>query len=64
MKLLGRIWLWGSASFGLSSVWAVAEEITFSEHVAPVIYQNCVECHNPDGIGPFSLLTYEDVKRR
>ncbi len=38
--------------------------ITFAEHVAPIIRQNCVGCHQPEGIGPFSLMTYDQVSRR
>lgn len=40
------------------------ETVTFSDHIAPILEKQCVECHNPDGIGPFSLLTYEDVSKR
>ena len=38
--------------------------ITFSEHIAPVIHQNCTPCHRPDGPGPFSLITYKDVLKK
>ncbi len=41
-----------------------AEEITFSEHVAPIIYDNCAVCHREEGIGPFPLIEYDSVKRR
>jgi len=40
------------------------QNITFSEHIVPLLQKNCVECHNPRGIGPFSLLNYEQVKPR
>src|SRR5688572_20290014 len=42
---------------------AGAEEVTYSENVASIIQQNCVVCHRPGGIGPMSLLTYEDARR-
>ncbi len=29
--------------------------------VAPILYQNCTSCHNPNGIAPFSLMTYADA---
>lgn len=35
--------------------------VTFAEHVAPILYQNCVECHRPNTAAPFSLITYEQV---
>jgi hypothetical protein len=37
---------------------------TFSEDVAPLIYEHCAPCHRPEGSGPFSLLSYQDVRRR
>ncbi|CAN5550941.1 hypothetical protein BH10BAC1_BH10BAC1_11250 [soil metagenome] len=40
------------------------EHVTFSEHIAPIIYKNCTSCHRPGEAGPFSLLTYQDAKAR
>jgi tetratricopeptide (TPR) repeat protein/mono/diheme cytochrome c family protein len=37
--------------------------VTFSEHVAPILFQHCVGCHRPDGDAPFSLLTYTDARQ-
>jgi tetratricopeptide (TPR) repeat protein/mono/diheme cytochrome c family protein len=37
---------------------------TFNKHIAPIVFQNCAACHHPGGSAPFSLLTYEDVKKR
>jgi mono/diheme cytochrome c family protein len=37
---------------------------TFSATVAPIVYTHCVECHRPDGPGPFPLITYDDVAKR
>jgi hypothetical protein len=39
-------------------------KITFSEHIAPVIFKNCTSCHRPGEAGPFNLLTYSDVVSR
>jgi tetratricopeptide (TPR) repeat protein len=47
-------------------VWAadsLPKNVTFSQHIAPIIYQNCAPCHRPGESGPFSLLSYDDVKR-
>lgn len=41
-----------------------AAPVTFSETIAPIVYQNCVTCHRPGEAAPFSLITYEDVKKR
>jgi hypothetical protein len=38
--------------------------VTFSEHIAPILYQNCVACHRPGEAAPFSLISYDDVKKR
>ena len=29
--------------------------------VAPILYANCTSCHHPNGIAPFSLITYGDA---
>ena len=38
-----------------------AQSPTWSEDVASVIYANCSSCHHEGGIGPFSLMTYQDA---
>ena len=35
---------------------------TFSKDVAPILYNNCTNCHRPGEIGPMSLLTYADAR--
>jgi hypothetical protein len=37
--------------------------VTFTEHVAPILYANCTYCHRPGGSAHFNLVTYEDAKR-
>lgn len=37
---------------------------TFAEHVAPIVYANCAPCHRPGEATPFTLTSYEDVRRR
>ena len=52
------------ALFLLSSVLPAATTApTFYRNIAPIIYQNCSTCHRPDESGPFSLLTFDDVKK-
>lgn len=36
-------------------------QVNFSEHIAPIIYENCTSCHRLGEIGPFSLTNYEQV---
>jgi hypothetical protein len=38
--------------------------VTFTEHVAPIILNVCATCHRPGEAAPFSLLSYEDVRKR
>jgi tetratricopeptide (TPR) repeat protein len=38
--------------------------VTFARDIAPILFANCVTCHRPDGPAPFSLLTYDDARRR
>ncbi len=38
--------------------------VTFNKDVAPIVYANCAACHRPGGVGPFSLLTYDDARKR
>src|SRR4051794_24400379 len=36
---------------------------TFTKDVAPIVWARCATCHQPGQIGPFSLITYDDVRR-
>ncbi len=38
--------------------------VTFASHVAPIVFSKCSSCHHPGEAAPFSLLTYDDVRRR
>jgi tetratricopeptide (TPR) repeat protein len=38
--------------------------LTFNKDIAPIVWTRCAGCHRPGEIGPFPLLTYDDVKRR
>ena len=46
----------------LLAVPAFAQTPTYSKDVAPVLFARCATCHHPGGAGPFSVLTYADVK--
>src|SRR6516165_7783146 len=43
---------------------AAQPRVTFDKDVAPIIWSRCAGCHRPNASGPFSLITYDDVKRR
>ena len=35
---------------------------TFSQHVAPIVYAKCIQCHRPGEVAPMSLINYRDVE--
>ncbi|MFN3529538.1 MAG: T9SS type A sorting domain-containing protein [Bacteroidia bacterium] len=42
---------------GLVSV-CHAQQITWSEHIAPIVFQHCTPCHRPGEIGPMPFTNY------
>ena len=36
-------------------------QVTYFQHVAPILRRRCAECHRPGQIGPMALLTYDAV---
>lgn len=36
-------------------------QVTFSEHISPIIYNNCTECHRVGGPGPMPFTNYNEV---
>lgn len=51
-----------AASLGLSRSHAAGP--TYHKDVAPILQKNCQDCHRPGQVAPFSLLTYEQAKKR
>ena len=43
---------------------SAADDVTFNEHIAPIIFNNCSSCHRPEQAAPFALLSYSDVTKR
>ncbi len=41
-----------------------AQTVNFSEHISPIIYNNCTKCHRPGEIGPFPMTNYSEVANR
>ncbi len=48
-------------ALGLGNL-AGAQDVTYNEHVANIINENCVVCHQDGGIGPMVLETYDQVR--
>ncbi len=40
---------------------AANSTVTYTKHIAPILNANCVSCHRPGEIAPFSLTNYEEA---
>ena len=40
------------------------ESPTYCRDIAPLLNNNCVTCHRPGEVAPFSLLSYKDARKR
>ena len=48
-----------------SSEGAVVDSgVTFTEDIAPIVYEHCAPCHRDGMSAPFSLIAYNDVAKR
>src|SRR5438094_258367 len=50
-------------ALSLVTLLTASDPVTFNKQIAPLIFQNCSSCHRPGETAPFSLLTYEDVRK-
>ncbi len=41
---------------------ATAQTPTFAENIAPIIYNNCTNCHRQGEVGPMAFTNYDEVK--
>src|SRR6266545_4992660 len=60
VALIGAFFVIGNGK----SVVQARESVTFAEDVAPIVFSKCATCHRPGEAAPFSLMTYDDVRRR
>ena len=37
---------------------------TYHKDVVRILQKNCQDCHRPNQVAPFSLLTYDQARRR
>ncbi len=55
----------GAASLGLVMAGsASADAPTYAKDVAAILQKNCQDCHRPGQVAPFSLLTYDQARKR
>ena len=55
LAIAGGYWLFATS--------ALAQDVTYTEHVAPILNANCANCHRPGEVAPISLLTYADARQ-
>jgi hypothetical protein len=51
-----------SLAVSLSAQMGSMPTVTFTKDVAPILQKHCQTCHRPGEAGPFSMLTYEDLR--
>ena len=58
--------LLGVATAVSSGTLAAAEKPapTYHKDVVRILQKNCQDCHRPNQVAPFSLLTYEQARKR
>lgn len=54
MLVLWGCLLWGSCSFKSTPP-------TYAQDIQPILARSCISCHQPNQIGHFNLLTYQDA---
>jgi tetratricopeptide (TPR) repeat protein/mono/diheme cytochrome c family protein len=58
----------GVSVAALLLAWSVSASATdpptFTRDIAPIVYGRCAGCHQRDGDAPFSLVAYDEVRRR
>ena len=57
-----RDWTGVSAYVAAGQTRRQQSQVTFTRDVAPILFSACASCHRPEGVAPFSLLTYDDAK--
>lgn len=54
--------LWVSLQYSCSNENSMPDTVTYTEHIAPILFKNCTVCHRPEGNGHFNLVTYSDAR--
>jgi hypothetical protein len=52
----------GAAAMSSQRAAAAKDSVTFTEDVAPIVFNNCTSCHRSGEAAPFTLMNYTDVK--
>jgi len=62
VSLLVGLFLIGISQLAISAPQAPKANVTFNKDVLPILEKNCQSCHRPGQIGPFSMLSYKDIR--
>src|SRR5213078_3186189 len=54
----------GAVAFCAGEIAKAPASLTFTESIAPIVFNNCTSCHRPGEAAPFALMSYQDVKKR
>ncbi len=54
----------GAVAFSAGEIGKAPSKLTFTEHIAPIVFNSCASCHRPGEAAPFSLMSYQDVRKR
>ena len=52
----------GVLVLGWSASSSARQTPTFTKDVAPILYENCSQCHRPNEVAPMPLMTYDEVR--
>src|SRR5256885_10906135 len=62
--LLAVAGTFAAAAFSSGEIGKASAKPTFTEQIAPIVFNNCTSCHRPGEAAPFALMSYQDVKKR
>ena len=61
--LLFVVFVFSFCSYEKKEELVLPTSVTWSEHIAPIIFKTCTPCHRPGEAGTFNLLNYDDAVR-
>jgi hypothetical protein len=64
ISLLALVILLASKGGAANAQAADPGAVTFTETIAPILYDHCIMCHRSGEIAPFPLISYEDAVQR
>jgi mono/diheme cytochrome c family protein len=62
LALTVLFWPLGFADGSGRTAESLSGQVTFTKDIAPILYNNCAECHRPNEIAPMSLMNYREVR--